>query len=699
MKKVLIFAGTTEGRRLAEHLAKEGVPTYVCVATEYGEQVISPAEGMTVYQGRLDADEMREFISGGSFAVVVDATHPYAAAVSENIRAATDELSVPYLRLKRKTGPADVPGAVYVEDSAACVEVLRRTEGNILLTIGSKELPVYCADDDLRGRMYARVLPSPESLDICYANGLAGSQILAMQGPFSQETNLAMIRQYDIQCLVTKETGAAGGFAEKMGAAGQAGIEAVVIGNPDVAEGLGVREVLTRLEEITGTPLGRRVALDITLAGTGMGDEETMTLEVRQAIREADLICGAKRLLEYVPEGKKTQPAYLAKDIIQCLEKFLEQADSEVVRVCVLFSGDSGFYSGCQSVYEQLKEWGDSAEVAGAGTDVELRILPGISSVSYLASRAGVAWQDAAIVSLHGREDPGWMYRVLQSVRSHPETFVLLSGAEQLRKLGELLDDNDLSQCRVIAGYQLSYPEEQIIRMMPAECRQGHEDGLYTCLIFNPGWHGRSLTSGLKDESFTRGKVPMTKEEVRTVSISKLNLTDGAVVYDIGSGTGSIAAEIGRLSPDLQVYAVERDVEACSLIRKNCGALGLDNVCLIGKEAPEGLQGLPVATHAFIGGSGGRLSQILGVLYDKNPHMRVVINAISLETIAEIREALESFPVAEDEIVQLQVSRSRKAGSHHLMQGENPVLIAAFNFAGEAVETGTAEGEDSGRKI
>ncbi len=695
MKKVLIFAGTTEGRRLAERMAKAGVPTYVCVATEYGEQIIPPMENLTVYQGRLDGEEMKDFIAGQFFSAVVDATHPYATEVSENIRFAAEALNIPCLRLKRRTTAADEAQAVYVEDSTACAEALKQIEGNILLTTGSKELTVYCAENDLRGRLYVRVLPSPESLEACYANGLSGNQILAMQGPFSTEMNLAMIRQYRINCLVTKETGTAGGFAEKMEAVRQAGIRSVVIGNPDKGEGLRMREVMMRLEEITGAALEQKRSLNISLAGIGMGSENSMTEEVRGTIREADLIFGAERMLENIPKEKQTYPAYLAKEIIPRLEQFLEETDDEQINVCVLFSGDSGFYSGCQSVYDQLREWGISESVISAGTDVSVRVMPGISSVSCLASRAGIAWQDAAIVSLHGRRESGWRIKILQSVRAHLKTFVLLSGVEQMRELGALLEENDLSECQVLVGYQLSYDDEQISLVSPSDCRMLQKEGLYTCLIFNDGWQGRLLTAGMKDESFVRGKVPMTKEEVRTVSVSKLRLRDGAVVYDIGSGTGSVAAEIGSLSPNLQIYAIEKGPEACSLIRKNCGELGLDNVYLIGKEAPEGLQGLPAATHAFIGGSGGRLTEILEALYRINPRMRLVINAVSLETIGEIRTALEAFPTAETEYVQMQVSRSRQAGNYHLMQGENPVLIASCRFDGKEAETeAAAESEE-----
>lgn len=111
----------------------------------------------------------------------------------------------------------------------------------------------------------------------------------------------------------------------------------------------------------------------------------------------------------------------------------------------------------------------------------------------------------------------------------------------------------------------------------------------------------------------------------------------------------------------------------------------MDNIQIIEAPAPEGLEELPVPTHAFIGGSGGRLLDILQTLYRKNPHMRIVINAISMETIAEFKEVLDTFPVEEEEILQMQVSRVKKLLSYHLPQAENPVWICSFTFR----ETGT----------
>jgi precorrin-6Y C5,15-methyltransferase (decarboxylating) len=178
----------------------------------------------------------------------------------------------------------------------------------------------------------------------------------------------------------------------------------------------------------------------------------------------------------------------------------------------------------------------------------------------------------------------------------------------------------------------------------------------------------------------------MTKEEVREVSICILKLHKGAVVYDIGSGTGSIAVEIAGLSGTIQVYAIEQKEEALALIEKNRDKFGLENIEIIKAKAPEGLQGLTAPTHAFIGGSGGNLKEILSVLHRMNPVMRVVINAVSMETICEIKEIVSLYPVEDEDIVQIQVSRSKPAGRYHMMQAENPVWICAFNFKEESLD-------------
>ena len=706
MKKIVIFAGTTEGRRLSEILADAGIAHTVCVATEYGEIVMrdqtdaeaARAKGhslVSLHRGRMDRKQMEEFLCNDGYEIVVDATHPYARVVTENIRDAVKTQSSIYLRLEREisqTPEAEDPAVSirYFESNADCAKALENTEGNILLTTGSKELATYCSSGRLHDRLYVRILPGRESLELCMEQGIKGRQILALQGPFSTEMNAAILKQYDIRHMVTKNSGRTGGYREKLEAAKMLGIPVYVIqpvkntveaiGNMPRTDTYSFEGICGKLEQLCDCKLSGQGSMEICLAGIGMGSKDGQTQEVQHAIETADILLGAERMIERYSAKIEKRPYYMTEQILPYLEQLQKNgftAQKDPLRVTVLFSGDTGFYSGCRKLYVALQE-----AVAIGALNAEVRILPGISSVATLAARVGESYEDAAILSMHGKK----LNRLSATVESHEKVFLLTSGSEDIRKIGRLLAEAGLTDCEVIVGYQLSYPEESIRILTPGQCEEITEEGLYTCLIRNPHWQPERLTHGRADICFLRdAKTPMTKEEVREVSICKLHLTQNAVVYDIGSGTGSVAIEIAGVPGGVQVYAIERKPEAVELLRKNREQFHMDNIQIIEAPAPEGLEELPVPTHAFIGGSGGRLLDILQVLYRKNPHMRIVINAISMETIAELKEVLDTFPVEEEEILQMQVSRVKKLGGYHLPQAENPVWICSFTFR----ETGT----------
>lgn len=226
MTDFVIFSGTTEGRRLSAELATEGASIIVCVATEYGREEQGVIPGVAVHTGRMETDEMFSLVKDA--AACIDATHPYAAVVSQNIREACQRAKVSYIRLLR--GESDMPdGCVRAASAAEAVEFLKKTEGNILLTTGAKELHCYAS---LGGRLFPRVLPSVESITACMDAGIPRANIIAMQGPFSRELNEALLRQFDIKYMVTKDGGAAGGFAEKVEAALECHAVPLVIARP-----------------------------------------------------------------------------------------------------------------------------------------------------------------------------------------------------------------------------------------------------------------------------------------------------------------------------------------------------------------------------------------------------------------------------------------------------------------------------------
>ncbi len=243
--RILIFGGTTEGRILAEQLAKRGAEITVSVATDEGAEMLSPAKNITVITGRLDRAAMEQLLPG--FDRCIDATHPYAAEVTKNIRAACRAAGIPLRRLLRPESSTD--GCVLVPSCAAAADYLLGRPGNILLTTGSKELSAFSALP--KEQLFVRVLPTHGGISACEALGLPHRNILAMQGPFSQKLNEAVLEQYDIRYLVTKDGGDAGGFREKRAAAKRCGAELILVGRPP-DEGSDMDTILTEIQEAMG---------------------------------------------------------------------------------------------------------------------------------------------------------------------------------------------------------------------------------------------------------------------------------------------------------------------------------------------------------------------------------------------------------------------------------------------------------------
>lgn len=253
---ILVFAGTTEGRQIARVLEERREKAYVSVATEYGKCLLEDLEHLQILQGRMDEEQMKEFIESRGIDLVVDATHPFAVLVTENIRRACERAGIPCLRCLRKdsrmaegardSGRGD--GRVIRTGSVAqAVEYLKGTEGNILIATGSKELHLYTQMEDFRKRCYARVLSVKESVDRAIGLGFQGEHLIAMQGPFSRELNAAMLRHTKASWFVTKDSGEIGGFQEKLEAAAETGAGLVVVGRPE-EEGFSPEEICRYLQ-------------------------------------------------------------------------------------------------------------------------------------------------------------------------------------------------------------------------------------------------------------------------------------------------------------------------------------------------------------------------------------------------------------------------------------------------------------------
>jgi len=385
------------------------------------------------------------------------------------------------------------------------------------------------------------------------------------------------------------------------------------------------------------------------IIGAGTGAIEFLTDKGLQLIKSCDVVYSTKRLSKLL--------SAIREDIIEStvLEMQTEIIESQSERIGVLVSGDTGFFSITKTLVDKLSE------------SCDIDVVCGISSMQYFCSKIGISYENMKVVSLHGRENS-----ILGAVSYNPKVFVLTGGNNKAHTVCSNLVNNDLGEIRVTAGENLSLPGERIVKGSARELSGYTFDDLTVLLIENNNFVYSHLP--LYDEDFIRGDIPMTKEEVRYVTISKLAVEPSDIVYDIGAGTGSVAMEMARKAYDGCVYAIEHKEEGISLINQNRGRLGSYNVSVIHGNAPEALLKLPRPDKAFIGGSSGNMNEIVKLLREKNPKIKLVANAITLETLNEAITAFKKNGFKTD-IVCINVSVSKSVGDYHMMIANNPVYI------------------------
>lgn len=432
IQKVMLFAGTTEGRLLCEFLSEKNIKACVCVTTSYGEQLLPSGENMEICTGALDRAQMEEKLSSFGPQLVIDATHPYARLATENIRAACGFLNLPYIRVVRESCGEEKNGsemAVVAGETAwpeitditqkiggqeesrllteadsmeEAAKLLEKMEGNILVTTGSKELEALRGLPGFAKRIFARILPQPEMVQKCMEMGLSGRHIICMKGPFSEEMNYAMLRETNARILLTKESGAAGGFPEKLRGAKRAGAAVVVVKRPVEEEGCSVEEVKALLQNggrdtgSDGRPDNSQALLsgdtsaavqidggntvpclrqNISILGIGMGSADSMTEGVKKLLSRAGLVAGAGRMLnacgltEGTADGRRVLCAWEPDIICRAIE------ESGEAQTAVLMSGDSGFYSGTKKLLQALEAYREQMK---GRREVTIHVEPGI---------------------------------------------------------------------------------------------------------------------------------------------------------------------------------------------------------------------------------------------------------------------------------------------------------------------------------
>lgn len=464
------------------------------------------------------------------------------------------------------------------------------------------------------------------------------------------------------------------------------------------------------------------------LVGMGPGNPDYVSPAARKALLSADVLIGAERLLEQLPEGVGENRHMLtrASDIIELLAQ-----DNTWENAAVALSGDTGMFSGAKLLQQRAPE----------ALGCMVRSIPAVGSASYFAAALGMPWQGWKTVSAHGVDCD-----VVAEVQANPQLFLVTGGATPVREICRILTEAGLGTTRIFVGEQLSYPEEKITEGTAAELatREFHPLSVMLCLHDDEGAGADTTapqaaeaggasaddtashretrisdnssaasgiapaddpasevdektpwpwaTHGIPDDLFARGKVPMTKQEVRSVALSRLRVASGETVYDIGAGTGSVSVELALLAgPAGHVVAIERNPEGCRLIEQNARNFGVGTIRVVEGTAPDCMDGLPAPDAAFIGGSGSNLDEIAAALLAANPRVRVCVTCVTLETVAQALQVLSAPAFKDFEAVCINASRSHALGSYNLMKAENPIYVICAQGAGNAAEEGARE--------
>ncbi|WP_010249629.1 bifunctional cobalt-precorrin-7 (C(5))-methyltransferase/cobalt-precorrin-6B (C(15))-methyltransferase [Acetivibrio cellulolyticus] len=388
---------------------------------------------------------------------------------------------------------------------------------------------------------------------------------------------------------------------------------------------------------------------EVFIIGSGPGDIKELTQEALELIASCDEIYSFGRIGELFHS--------LRDNIIKCSIVDIEDRinHSSKAKIGILVSGDVGFFSMAKTLSEKLDG------------KYSVHLICGVSSLQYFCAKLKIDYENVKVVSLHGRNAnlPG-------SIAYNRYTFVLTGGENNASYVLKDLVKKGLSGIRVAAGEMLSMVQERIIIGTVEELSEMVFSSLTVLLFENENY--KSKENALFDREFMRNETPMTKQEVRWVSINMLEINPCDILFDIGAGSGSVAVEMGRKAYDGLVFAIEKEQSAFELLEKNRSALGALNVIPVFGEASEEMQKLPIPDKAFIGGSSGNLNCIIKYLYQINSEIKLVITAITIETLGMAMAVLKEIDF-HAEVVCLNSARNKTIGEYNLMMANNPVYI------------------------
>ena len=417
----------------------------------------------------------------------------------------------------------------------------------------------------------------------------------------------------------------------------------------------------------------------IHIIGIGVEGRESLSNRALKLVESASLLIGGERHLDEFPEFKGERFVLRSNlkemlEVIECFNSSLIPHPSSLV--VVLASGDPGLFGIADYLIRNLGQ--DAVE-----------ITPNVSAMQWAFAKAKVSWNDARMVSSHGRG----MDKILEAAKEAEKIGIFTSNGDEPSEIAKLLIDNGLNSFTAYICEDLGMETEKISEIPVSEVVGKRFAALNVMVLVRQGSGVRGQGSvkdaeklktqnsklktlfGLPDSSFAHSKGLITKEEVRAVTLAKLRLRDDSVVWDIGAGSGSVGIEAARLCKNEKVFAIEKEPERVVHIYENIKKFGIENMIVLEGKAPEGLDGFSDPDAVFIGGSGGNLSDILDVVKARlRPSCRIVINAITLETLHEATTGLKDrgFDV---EVVSLNIARSKDLIGMKMFEAENPVFV------------------------
>lgn len=591
MKKIAVFSGTSEGRELSEKLSLKGIEVDVFVATEYGEKVINKNEFLNVHCGRLDENEIADYLKSEKPDIIFDATHPHAKIITENVKKACEKTNSRYIRVKRelfdlfeykeltengidkKWCEKNIVEVANIENAKRLIdneqERVNRENAefkiNVMLTTGVKELTCF-QNVSYKDNIYIRVLPGTESIAITEKLSFKRKNIIAMEGPFSTEMNEALIKNYDISILVTKNSGKRGGFLEKIKACYKCNTKIIVINPDEIYDfGISVEEAVKLVynnddskenntikntndnytyKEIVNTDITddtEKSVKNIKIVGAGICKKEYLTVEAIDSIKEAQVIIGAKRMSDFAKTINRTAKYYNEYEP----EKVLNIVNnSDASRFIYLVSGDTGFFSGSAGIFKKglhkIEKTGNNA-CGNKKTDslhnIKISLIPGISSVSYMASKLNIPYSDMVVESMHGRE-----IEINRLDNPDKKGFFLL--CTDLNDIYKVINNNYASHYDFFIGRNFGMDDELICEITKGEDLKSlaRDKGLYVVA-------GVKKINSVSDKDLNINKTYVISDvNIKKDEGSKNKLTCGIMFAATGSESGKTTVVSGLMA-------------------------------------------------------------------------------------------------------------------------------------------------------